>query len=91
MSPGLYRLLEASQCVPSPSLFNFKRERPDLKLMMGRRYDIVSFHGHRTKGKTSRPDLGLTTDIIAGFPGEHRGGFPDTLVVARAGFAIHAF
>jgi threonylcarbamoyladenosine tRNA methylthiotransferase MtaB len=61
--------------------------------MMGRRYDIALFMDIVQRARRVAPDLGLTTDIIAGFPGETEADFRDTLAVAReAGFSrIHAF
>jgi threonylcarbamoyladenosine tRNA methylthiotransferase MtaB len=61
--------------------------------MMGRRYDVALFMDIVRRARRVAPDLGLTTDIIAGFPGETEADFRDTLAVAReAGFSrIHAF
>lgn len=60
---------------------------------MGRRYDVRGFMDVVDRARRIAPALGLTTDIIAGFPGETRGDFEETLRVARkAGFSrIHAF
>jgi threonylcarbamoyladenosine tRNA methylthiotransferase MtaB len=61
--------------------------------MMGRRYDAALFMDIVGRARQVAPDLGLTTDIIAGFPGETEADFQDTLELARAaGFSrIHAF
>jgi len=61
--------------------------------MMGRRYDVALFMDIVGRARRVAPDLGLTTDIIAGFPGETEEDFRESLTVAReAGFSrIHAF
>lgn len=61
--------------------------------MMGRRYDVSSFLETVRAARETAPDVGITTDIIAGFPGETEEDFRRTLDVARvAGFSrIHAF
>lgn len=51
--------------------------------MMGRRYDVRGFLSTVEKCRTVAPDLGLTTDIIVGFPGETVEDFRDTLKVVR--------
>lgn len=60
---------------------------------MGRRYGVNGFMEVVEKARRIVPTLGLTTDIIAGFPGETGHDFEDTMRVARkAGFSrIHAF
>lgn len=60
---------------------------------MGRRYSVRGFLDVAEKARRIAPTLGLTTDIIAGFPGETRRDFEETLRVARkAAFSrIHAF
>jgi threonylcarbamoyladenosine tRNA methylthiotransferase MtaB len=61
--------------------------------MMGRRYDVPLFIDIIQRARNVAPDLGLTTDLIAGFPGETEEDFQETLAVAKAaGFSrIHAF
>ena len=60
---------------------------------MGRRYTAASFLDTVDRARRIRPDAGITTDVIAGFPGETDKDFEDTLnVLRRAGFSrIHAF
>ncbi len=61
--------------------------------MMGRRYDVALFIDIIERARRVAPDLGLTTDIIAGFPGETESDFQATLDVAGAArfSRIHAF
>ena len=61
--------------------------------LMGRRYDVQGFLDVVAKARRIAPTLGLSTDIIAGFPGETRKDFEETLRVARkAAFSrIHGF
>lgn len=61
--------------------------------MMGRKYDAALFMDIVAKARKVAPDLGLTTDIIAGFPDETEDDFLKTLKVAeKVGFSrIHAF
>ena len=60
---------------------------------MGRRYDVAAFLDIAEKARRIAPDIGLTTDIIAGFPGETAEDFGLTLRTARAAAfsRIHAF
>lgn len=60
---------------------------------MGRRYDVSLFLETVRAAREVAPDVGITTDIIAGFPGETEEDFSKTLAVAReAEFSrIHAF
>lgn len=61
--------------------------------LMGRRYDAARFADIVARARKAAPDLGLTTDIIAGFPGETEADFLETMAVAEeVGFSrIHAF
>lgn len=60
---------------------------------MGRRYDVRGFLRVVEEARKIAPNAGITTDIIAGFPGESAGDFEETLkVAALASFSrIHAF
>lgn len=60
---------------------------------MARPYDAGFFTGLVSDLRAAMPQLSLSTDIIAGFPGESEADFEETLSVARAcGFSrIHAF
>ncbi len=60
---------------------------------MGRRYDVASFLDVVERARRIAPDAGMTTDIIAGFPGETVEDFEETLKVARQSrfSRIHAF
>ncbi len=61
--------------------------------MMGRRYDAAFFLDAVERARRIAPDAGVTTDIIAGFPGESEEDFEETLKIARqvAFSRIHAF
>jgi threonylcarbamoyladenosine tRNA methylthiotransferase MtaB len=60
---------------------------------MGRRYDVASFLDAVKRARRIVPDMGVTTDIIAGFPGETLEDFEQTQQTASlAAFSrIHAF
>ena len=60
---------------------------------MARPYDAAFFLDLVTRLREALPALSLSTDIIAGFPGETETEFEETLLLARAcGFSkIHAF
>lgn len=60
---------------------------------MGRRYDARGFLDVVARARRIAPLAGITTDIIAGFPGETDSDFEETLNVARAAAfsRIHAF
>lgn len=60
---------------------------------MARPYDADAFEALVARLRADVPQIALTTDIIAGFPGETDGDFAETLAVARrCGFSrIHAF
>jgi threonylcarbamoyladenosine tRNA methylthiotransferase MtaB len=62
-------------------------------LRMGRRTDSAGFLERVARVRARFPSVGLTTDVIVGFPGESDEAFRNTLRVAReAGFSrIHAF
>lgn len=60
---------------------------------MGRRYDVAGFLEVVRRARLVAPDIGVTTDVIAGFPGEAADDFAETIKVAQeAAFSrIHAF
>ena len=60
---------------------------------MARRNRVADFEALVAATRTAIPGLTVTTDLIAGFPGETEGDFSETLDFARrVGFAhIHAF
>lgn len=60
---------------------------------MARPYDAAFYEGLVGGLRTAMPSLSLSTDIIAGFPGETDADFAETLALAeRCGFSkIHAF
>ena len=60
---------------------------------MRRRYDVAAYHAALDRIRTALPDAAVTTDVIAGFPGESEDDFAATLALCEeAAFArIHAF
>ena len=60
---------------------------------MRRRYDTAGYHAALARIRASIPDAAITTDVIAGFPGETEEEFAATLALCEeAAFArIHAF
>lgn len=50
---------------------------------MNRRYTVRDYLEKAEKLRAARPDLGLTTDLIVGFPGETEEDFGDTLTLAK--------
>lgn len=60
---------------------------------MRRRYDVAAFVAAVERIRAAVPGAAITTDVIAGFPGETEEDFEATLAVCRSvGFAaIHAF
>ena len=52
---------------------------------MNRHYDRASYLDKVEKLRRAVPGIGLTTDIIVGFPGETEAQFEDTLSLVRAG------
>ena len=60
---------------------------------MRRRYDVAAYRAALDRIRAAVPDAAVTTDVIAGFPGETEEDFASTLALCReAAFArIHAF
>ena len=60
---------------------------------MARPYDAAAFEGIVARLRGAMPSIALSTDLIAGFPGESDADFAETLALAeRCGFSrIHAF
>ncbi len=61
--------------------------------MMGRQYDVDTFLNIVAEVRKVAPDIGLSADIIVGFPGETQEDFEDTLeVIKRVRFSrLHVF
>ncbi|MGI6619860.1 MAG: MiaB/RimO family radical SAM methylthiotransferase [Bacillota bacterium] len=61
--------------------------------MMGRRYDVDAFLDIVGQVRRVAPDIGLSADVIVGFPGETEADFEATLdVIRQAGFSrLHVF
>ena len=60
---------------------------------MGRRYDLAGYAGRIEAARDSMPGLAVTTDVIAGFPGEREQDAEATrLACERIGFSrLHVF
>jgi threonylcarbamoyladenosine tRNA methylthiotransferase MtaB len=60
---------------------------------MRRRYTAEQYHASVAFIREAVPDVAVTTDVIAGFPGESQADFAATLdLCAKVGFAaVHAF
>ncbi|MCY3882026.1 MAG: MiaB/RimO family radical SAM methylthiotransferase [Chloroflexi bacterium] len=60
---------------------------------MRRRYDVAAYHAALDRIRAAVPHAAVTTDVIAGFPGESEDDFAATLALCEeAAFArIHAF
>ena len=50
---------------------------------MNRHYDVAQYMDRAARLREARPDIGLTTDLIVGFPGETEAEFQDTLALVR--------
>jgi threonylcarbamoyladenosine tRNA methylthiotransferase MtaB len=61
--------------------------------MMGRRYDVATFLDIVSQVRRVAPDIGLSADVIVGFPGETEEDFESTLdVIRKAKFSrLHVF
>lgn len=51
--------------------------------LMNRRYDREKYLSLVKRLRAARPDIGLTSDIIVGFPGETESQFEDTMTLAK--------
>ncbi len=50
---------------------------------MNRHYTVAQYMDRASRLRQARPDIGLTTDLIVGFPGETEAEFQDTLTLVR--------
>ena len=50
---------------------------------MNRHYTVAQYMERAEKLRQARPDIGLTTDLIVGFPGETEAEFQDTLALVE--------
>ncbi len=94
LHPEFFRLWEASEGRLMPHLHLPAQSGSDSVLRrMARRNTVAEFEGLAAAARASIPGLTLTTDLIAGFPGETEGEFERTVEFARRmRFAhIHAF
>ena len=55
----------------------------EILTLMNRRYSREQYLSLVKRLRAARPDIGLTSDIIVGFPGETEAQFEDTLSLAR--------
>ncbi|MDB5041967.1 MAG: hypothetical protein JWN27_2693 [Candidatus Eremiobacteraeota bacterium] len=58
---------------------------------MNRKYSIEEFLGRIATFKSHNPEWAITTDLIAGFPGETEADFAQTLDVVRTGIFAQAY
>ncbi|MDR1777960.1 MAG: tRNA (N6-isopentenyl adenosine(37)-C2)-methylthiotransferase MiaB [Desulfovibrio sp.] len=58
---------------------------------MGRKYDSRTFLDLARRLREARPDMALSTDIIAGFPGESEKDFEDTLAIMETCEFVSSF
>lgn len=60
---------------------------------MRRRYDAAAFSDAVARAREAMPDVNLTTDVIAGFPGENEIAFNKTMwLIEELGFSrVHVF
>jgi threonylcarbamoyladenosine tRNA methylthiotransferase MtaB len=94
LSPRFFDLWAHSDGRLMPHLHLPAQSGSDVVLRrMARRNRVADFEALVAAGRTAIPGLTVTTDLIAGFPGETEEDFSETLDFARrVGFAhIHAF
>ncbi len=92
ITPGLVSLWDDPRLMPHFHLALQSGADPVLARMR-RRYDSAAYRGALDRIRTAVPDAAVTTDVIAGFPGERDEDFDSTLALCEeAAFArIHAF
>ena len=94
LTPDFFDLWAASGGRLMPHLHLPAQSGSDAVLRrMARRHRVADFEALAAAARARIPGLTLTTDLIAGFPGEAEADFADTVAFARrVGFAhIHAF
>ena len=92
ITPGLLALWDDPRLMPHFHLALQSGADPVLERMR-RRYDIAAYRDALARIRFAVPDAAVTTDVIAGFPGEREEDFAATLALCEeAAFArIHAF
>lgn len=89
----LLGLLKDSEVLASHLHIPLQSGSDEVLRKMGRHYDTTKFLSVINRIKEARPGIALTTDLIAGFPGESDENWQETLrFVAKCGFAdVHVF
>ena len=92
ITPGLLALWEDPRLMPHFHLA-LQSGSEDVLRAMRRRYTAAGFAHAAERIRAAVADVAITTDVIAGFPGETEADFEDTLALCRAvGFArLHCF
>ncbi|MDI9638922.1 tRNA (N6-isopentenyl adenosine(37)-C2)-methylthiotransferase MiaB [Kamptonema cortianum] len=79
----LISIIRDNPCVMEHCHMPLQAGNNDLLKRMKRLYTVESFREIVTELRTAVPDVGLTTDIIVGFPGETEEEFEGTLACMR--------
>ena len=92
ITPKLVALWDDPRLMPHFHLALQSGSDPVLSRMR-RRYDVAAYHAALDRIRAAVPHAAVTTDVIAGFPGESEDDFAATLALCEeAAFArIHAF
>ncbi len=92
ITPELLALWEDPRVMPHFHLA-LQSGSDDTLQRMRRRYSAAEFLDAAARIRAAVPDVAITTDVIAGFPGESKAAFEETLALCReAGFArLHSF
>jgi threonylcarbamoyladenosine tRNA methylthiotransferase MtaB len=92
LEPGFFALWRDPRLLPHLHL-PLQSGSDDVLRRMGRRTSRATFRALAAAARAAIPSLNLTTDLIAGFPGESEADFQATLdYVAETGFGrLHVF
>jgi threonylcarbamoyladenosine tRNA methylthiotransferase MtaB len=92
VAPGFFELWSDRRLLPHLHL-PLQSGSDQVLRRMARRTTRASYRGLVTRARANIPDLNLSTDLIAGFPGETESDFAETMAfVAEMAFArLHVF